>query len=341
MFVCASQSPQQKYIEKYSAIAVRQMYRSGVPASITLAQGIIESRSGQSPLAVEGNNHFGIKCYDWKGRTMKVDDDLKGECFRVYDNAEQSFDDHSDFLRYRQRYHFLFDLEITDYKAWANGLKKAGYATDPAYASKLIKVIEDYDLSRYDRMKTSDFAVMEGQILPSSDNKPKTVKVKKVRRSGGKAATAAAVSVPIADEVIPESPSNLEEAVKYEEKSGETVHFSLSRQVYEKNGVPFVLSEEGDSYASLAEANRLFLPEILRYNDLSITRPLEPGTVVYLQAKKNQSRKGLDKYIVEMEGEKLHDICQEYAVKEKSIMKLNGFDAGHVLRPGDTVYLRK
>ena len=119
------------------------MYRSGVPASITLAQGIIESRSGQSALAAEGNNHFGIKCHNsWKGRSMLVDDDSKGECFRVYDSAEESFRDHSDFLRYRDRYKFLFDFKTTDYKSWAYGLKQAGYATDPSYASKLIKCVE-------------------------------------------------------------------------------------------------------------------------------------------------------------------------------------------------------
>lgn len=339
--ISASQTPQQQYINRYAAVAVRQMYRSGVPASITLAQGIIESRSGQSPLAVEGNNHFGIKCYDWKGRTMKVDDDLKGECFRVYDTAEQSFDDHSDFLRYRQRYQFLFDYETTDYKAWANGLKKAGYATDPAYAGKLIRVIEEYGLSKYDTMKTSDFAsaaqeetVAMEQPLASSGKPVKKVRVKKVRK-------VASASSEVVEDVIPESPAVLEEATRYENKSSEMVHFSLERPVYEKNGVPFILSEEGDTYAIIAENNNLFLSEILKFNDLTITRPLEPGTAVYLQAKKNQSRKGLDKYIVENDGEDLRGICQQFAVKEKSIMKLNGFSAGHVLRPGDTIYLRK
>ena len=129
-------SPQQRYAEQWAATAVREMYRSGVPASITLAQGILESRSGQSALASEGNNHFGIKCHtDWKGKSMKMDDDSKGECFRVYDNADESFKDHSDFLRYRDRYKFLFDFDTKDYESWAYGLKKAGYATDPSYAS--------------------------------------------------------------------------------------------------------------------------------------------------------------------------------------------------------------
>ena len=155
-------TPQERYIARYASIAVNEMYRSGVPASITLAQGILESRSGQSALAAEGNNHFGIKCHNsWKGRTMLVDDDRKNECFRVYDSAEESFRDHSDFLRYRDRYKFLFDFKTTDYKSWAYGLKQAGYATDPSYASKLIQYVEDYNLSRFDRMTVSE-ALAEG-----------------------------------------------------------------------------------------------------------------------------------------------------------------------------------
>ena len=124
LFVSAADTPQQRYIDRWAATAVREMYRSGVPASITLAQGILESRSGLSALAVEGNNHFGIKCHkDWKGKTMRVDDDRRRECFRVYDTAEESFRDHSDFLRYWDRYKFLFDFNTKDYESWAYGLK--------------------------------------------------------------------------------------------------------------------------------------------------------------------------------------------------------------------------
>lgn len=144
--------PYTQYIEKYSQIAISEMQRTGVPASITLAQGLLESRAGQSPLATKGNNHFGIKCHnDWTGKTQYVDDEKKGECFRVYSSAEASFRAHSDFLRSRDRYKGLFELDTRDYKAWASGLKKAGYATDPAYADKLVKLIEDYRLDSYDR----------------------------------------------------------------------------------------------------------------------------------------------------------------------------------------------
>ena len=151
-------SPQEIYIEQFATLAVEEMYRSGVPASITLAQGLLESRYGLSELAVKGNNHFGIKCHNnWNGKKIYYDDDAKGECFRKYPSPEQSYRDHSDFLRYRDRYKFLFDYNTTDYKSWANGLKKAGYATDPSYASKLIRIIEDYRLYEYDD-KPASFA---------------------------------------------------------------------------------------------------------------------------------------------------------------------------------------
>ena len=147
----ADTTPQEQYIKDYRDIAVSEMQRTGVPASITLAQGIIESDSGRSTLARDANNHFGIKCHrDWKGRTVLHDDDARNECFRAYDSPLESFSDHSDFLRYHDRYKDLFELKPTDYKGWARSLKKAGYATDPDYASKLIKVIEQYKLYEFD-----------------------------------------------------------------------------------------------------------------------------------------------------------------------------------------------
>lgn len=149
--VFSQSSTTQNYVEQYSKWAVAEMKRTGIPASITLAQGILESGSGKSTLAVEANNHFGIKCHTgWEGKKTYMDDDAKGECFRHYDSAYESYIDHSNFLRGRDRYASLFQLETTDYKGWAHGLKKAGYATDPNYPNKLIKYIEDYQLHRYD-----------------------------------------------------------------------------------------------------------------------------------------------------------------------------------------------
>lgn len=140
------------YVNKYSALAVEQMREHKIPASITLAQGLLESGAGLSELARKSNNHFGIKCgSSWNGRTVRHDDDARQECFRAYRNPRDSYEDHSAFLKRGARYAFLFKLDITDYKGWARGLKKAGYATDPSYANRLITIIEDYDLYKYDR----------------------------------------------------------------------------------------------------------------------------------------------------------------------------------------------
>ena len=143
-----------QYIEKFSSTAQEEMNLYGIPASITLAQGILESGLGYGRLAIEGNNHFGIKCHsDWSGKRIYHDDDEKGECFRVYKNPATSYRDHSLFLTERGRYDFLFEIKIDNYKAWAKGLKKAGYATDPKYPEKLISLIERFDLARFDSKK--------------------------------------------------------------------------------------------------------------------------------------------------------------------------------------------
>ena len=143
----------EEYISRYMPIAIAHMERYGIPASITMAQGILESDCGNSLLSMKSNNHFGIKCHsDWRGGRVYHDDDLRGECFRKYKRVEDSYEDHSKFLK-RSRYESLFRLKITDYKGWARGLQKCGYATDRAYANKLIKVIEDYELYRYDSGK--------------------------------------------------------------------------------------------------------------------------------------------------------------------------------------------
>ena len=369
-------TPQQRYVNRYASLAVTEMYRSGVPASITLSQGLLESRYGLSALAAEGHNHFGIKCHnDWKGKTMAVDDDAKGECFRVYDADIESFRDHSDFLRYRDRYKFRFDFPVTDYKAWANGLKKAGYATDPAYPAKLIKLIEDYDLSRFDKAKPADFEPggkyadlgaeapsasvsdkdkpLDDRALFHKQTKPETKPANKETRAEKKARTKAerearkaakqhqkpAEAIP---EALPESPNALEEAeVAQEKELREEFHFQMGRKIYKQNGVPFLYAMEGEDYRTIAEENNIIYKQLLRYNDLGSEERLLPGTVVYLQAKKNQTRKGLDKYIVERDGESLRDICQRFGVKQKSIQKLNGFAPSHSLREGDTILLRK
>ena len=142
------------YIDEFKAVAIEEMNASGIPASITLAQGILESGSGNSDLAKYANNHFGIKCTsDWRGKNYYRDDDQKNDCFRVYKDARESFKDHSEFLK-RKRYSFLFQLDKNDYKSWAQGLKTAGYATNPKYPDMLISVIEKYKLDQYDQSET-------------------------------------------------------------------------------------------------------------------------------------------------------------------------------------------
>ena len=146
------------YIRNYASIAVNEMHLHKIPASITLAQGILESGNGKSDLASKSNNHFGIKCHTgWKGQKVYHDDDAKGECFRKYQYVETSYHDHSAFLTKRKRYAFLFNYRTRDYKKWAKGLKKAGYATDKKYPNKLIKIIEDYKLYEFDKVKKNDF----------------------------------------------------------------------------------------------------------------------------------------------------------------------------------------
>ena len=293
-----NKTPQEKYIEKYADLAVYEMYRSGVPASITLAQGMLESGNGQSALALQSNNHFGIKCHNWTGEKVYHDDDEKGECFRKYSDPSESYHDHSDFLRFRDRYKFLFEYEVTDYKSWAYGLKKAGYATDPSYPQKLVRLIEEYELYRYD--------------LECLENRKR-----------------------------PESPSSIERAKPLNREQYETFHFPLSRQMYSTNGVPFVYSAEGETYADIAARYNLFHKEILRYNDIKTDRPLYPGTVVYLQKKKRQAAKGLEKHIVETSDETLTEIAQRYAVRLSSLCRLNNLTEGHVLKEVEVIKLRK
>ncbi|MGN1220070.1 MAG: glucosaminidase domain-containing protein [Candidatus Cryptobacteroides sp.] len=343
--IAAPDSPQRKYIAQYADMAVSEMYRSGVPASITLAQGMLESRNGESPLAAKGNNHFGIKCHNtWEGGKMYYDDDRKGECFRKYKSADESFRDHSDFLRYRDRYKFLFDLKTTDYKGWAYGLKKAGYATDPAYPQKLIKLIEDYQLYKYDTM-SADAAVVvpdetSSEAASSAEKDKKTVEKKSSGEKKSSKHTKASKKRRKNVQTIPESPHQMEQAQPLDKEKQEVFRLQLTRKIYSQNGVPFIYSMEGETYESIAKQHNLFTKELLKFNDLSHSEPLAPGTVVYLQAKKKQTRSGLDKYVCEG-GENLRDIAQRYAVRLSSIVKLNSLDKNTPLREGDVLKLRK
>lgn len=296
----AGQDPYSDYIEKYAGLAVSEMQRTGVPASITLAQGLVESAAGESPLALHANNHFGIKCHsDWKGMKFYKDDDQVQECFRVYDTVEDSFRAHSDYLLERERYQGLFSLDPTDYRAWARGLRRAGYATDPRYADKLIRLIEEYDLVRFD--------------IPAQKEAP-----------------ALAQTQP-APELKLRDPSD----TLYRER----LSLSLSRPVYERNGVPYVFAIEGDTYASIAESQGLFLREILRFNDLKQEMPLSSGDVVYIARKQKNGEYG--SYEVRWDGETLWEISQFFAVQLKKLRQYNAFRGDGPLEEGDAILLRK
>ncbi len=299
----ASDTPQNEYIKKYAPIAVSEMHRSGVPASITLAQGMLESRYGLSSLAADGNNHFGIKCHrNWSGKTMRVNDDAPNECFRVYGNAEESFRDHSDFLRYQDRYKSLFELKPTDYKGWAKGLKKAGYATDPKYAEKLIKIIEDYHLDKYD---TGDVP----QETPIKIEKKAQVEVKNPMRKG---------------------------------QASESYSFRVERKVFKKNGILCVYAEPEDTYESIALEFNLFQKEILRFNDEGAARPLKIGEVVYLKGKKRHAPSGLPMYVADNKPMTLWEISQRFGIKMKFLLKWNpGLTADYKPVEGDVIYLKK
>lgn len=295
----------QEYIDKYKDAAIQYMKTHGIPASITLAQGCLESADGNSDLAVKANNHFGIKCHnDWKGPTYyKKGDDPGKSCYRKYRNASESFKDHSDFLRYGQRYAFLFDLEITDYKGWSHGLKKAGYATDPKYAQKLIKIIEDYRLYSFDR-ELSAKAEENRNILPPSPNE--IMKVMEL------------------------NPARTSLLYKY----------SRNRTIYQRNGVPYILAGDMDTYESLAEEYNLFTKELLRYNDLKDPVDLVPGTVVYLQRKKAKAQKHMEIHIA-VDGDTYYDIAQKYGVRLKQLFKYNDYRDGDILHTGDEIFLRR
>lgn len=296
----------EEYIQTYKDIAMQEMRDHKIPASITLAQGLLESGAGNSALAREAKNHFGIKCHKgWTGKTYHMDDDEKDECFRKYKNAEESFRDHSEFLCGRSRYAALFDLEITDYKGWARGLKAAGYATNPKYAQLLIDRIELYDLTKYDKIAL-------GQM--TDDNQ--------------------------LPDIAPED-ELLELAFSPTDRSAfELVDMTADKRfIYENNGVRFVYAKEGETPEQLAKEFGVKFKKFCEYNLLR--RPDEmvfhSGDVVYLARLKNKNWKA-KKYTV-AEGETLRDVALRFAVKPEKIMKKNGLQSAR-LQTGQVLWLR-
>jgi LysM repeat protein len=297
------------YISKYESLAIRQMNVSGIPASIIMAQACLESDNGNSSLAVEANNHFGIKCHTtWDGEVIYHDDDKQQECFRKYDTPEGSFFDHSDFLRYRNRYAFLFDLPSTDYQAWAHGLKKAGYATNPAYAELLIKIIEDNNLQELDKSTTD--VVKAGSKTLTAKN---TQNQGQVQKQGQK-----------------QKPQLVEV---------DTYIYEIHRRISKRNGVKYILARENETYAGIAKELGIKPVKLQKYND-AYDHPMAYGEVVYIQSKnrKNSSKKPI--HIVE-KGETMHSISQYYAVRLDKLYIYNGINSWQEPKIGDEIYLRK
>jgi|WetSurMetagenome_2_1015567.scaffolds.fasta_scaffold167716_2 LysM repeat protein len=297
----------ESYIETYKDLAMSEMKRTGVPASITLAQGMIESGLGRGSLAVEANNHFGIKCHDdWTGPTVRHNDDRRNECFRKYRKVEESFQDHSDFLRTERRYGSLFELEPTDYKAWARGLKKAGYATNPDYANMLIRKIEQYNLTDYDR----------GRIYSEKQDKEKPMVISK-----------------IADTV----PPVIDPSVKQLDIG--TTYRVLPARVKENNRIQYIIVKEKDTKKNLEAEFQLLPWELQRYNELKADFTLTPGQMLYLQPKRDKADAGNDYHVVR-NGETMYSISQVYGIKLNKLYLMNRMKAGEEPTAGQKLWLR-
>lgn len=290
----------QEYIAMYSDDAIKEMYRTGIPASIKLAQGILESGDGNSALARKANNHFGIKCHSsWRGKTYIQDDDRKNECFRSYDHPLESYRDHSEFLK-RPRYAFLFEYKTTDYKSWAKGLKKAGYATNPKYPQLLIKIIEENNLDRFDeKIKVKDLADIE--------------------------------------RVVVEAPKESKEE-KAQDKKKRSSYISSGYKIYKhENNIKYILPKAGSSLEEIAQQFNMGLWQLYKYNDYEKGDQYKDGSILYLQPKRSKAK--VEFHVVE-KGETLWEISQKYGVKLKKIYKRNDIRKGGSARVGQKLKLR-
>ena len=297
----------EEYIDRYKSIAVAHMERYGIPASITMAQGILESDCGNSRLSLMSNNHFGIKCKrNWTGEKVYHDDDAKGECFRSYPTVEASYQDHAEFLDSQPRYDSLFAYSPTDYKSWARGLKAAGYATAPDYAQRLCRIIEEAQLFLLDQP--------DGERLYAS-------------RSGRK------ITDPegwFTDQTSMERPADGSSAVD-PDNYRVTINAHNGYNVYATNGVHYVLAKEGDTFENIGKKFRISARNLRKFNDLKDKKaqPM-PHEVVYIERKKKRWE-GNDHTHTCRQGETAYAVGQSYAIRTRSIEKLNK------LRPGDTL----
>ena len=307
------------YIQQYKQLAIAEMQRTGVPASITLAQGILETGYGQSDLAINANNHFGIKCKsDWTGESVLHDDDKKGECFRKYPSVEDSYRDHSDFLKQRPNYASLFQIDPTDYKGWAYGLKKAGYATNPVYAEKLIKFIEDNKLQDYTLMALNGV---------EQTNAPTEIFAK-----------ATTPAVEMQDEIVfavsgklAATPSVIAaRASKKNEQYPKGTPFSI-------NNAKVLFVEAGTSLFAIAAVNNISFNKLLEFNDLSKADIVEKDQLIFLQKKQ---RKGSNDFHTVLENEDIYNISQAEGVQLSTLLDFNHLSKDSRLAVGQKIYLK-
>ena len=334
-----------RYIDQYKELAILKMYQYKIPASITLAQGVFESACGTSRLARDGKNHFGIKCHkEWTGDTVKIDDDALQECFRKYERVEDSYNDHSQFLISRPRYAGLFQLDVMDYKAWARGLKAAGYATNPKYADRLIDLIERFNIAQWDTLcqqraennwfTEENIAWAEAQVAAYQGTGYRiqdTGDKRQITEENTKPQEGASSNIgrqPTRTRVFT-AEANQYPKVKYP---------FTERTVYVNNRVYFVIASEGDSYDSIAQEVQDSEKNIRRYNDIE-NEQQQPmaGEVVYIGMK---AKAGKEKKHEVSAGETLRYIAQKYGVQLNSIFKYNNLNENSVIHPNDIILLK-
>lgn len=298
-----------EYINNFKDLAIAEMQRSGVPASITLAQGILETEAGKSDLVMRSNNHFGIKCKSsWTGDKVYHDDDAKGECFRKYPSAEDSYKDHSDYLAMTPRYQHLFKLDPTDYKAWAHGIRAAGYATNPKYAYILIKYIEQYNLNDYTLIAMGRLA------------------------DPGIAETATSTTASSYLETPTSGPAAEPRLVA--EKND--VKYPLGE--FRINDTRVVWAAPGTTLKDLAKKHALTVEWLQEFNDMPATQEsLVNGQLVFLQRKRKQGTKD---FRVVTEGDDLYTIAQEEGIRLESLLKYNQLSLEMRPAPGEKLYLK-
>ncbi|MDB5211930.1 MAG: Flagellum-specific peptidoglycan hydrolase FlgJ [Sediminibacterium sp.] len=354
-FVAQAQKEKgEAYIKAYKEIAIEEMLRTGVPASITLAQGILESQYGESDLVKGSNNHFGIKCKtEWTGPKIFHDDDEKGECFRVYATPEESYKDHSDFLKTRPNYAFLFKLDPTDYDGWAKGLKKAGYATNPAYPQKLLKVISDFNLQQYslEALARQNNPVIVPAI--TTEAVVSTVALKEELPKQTETIVNPPIEKPVEELQVKEQPvkeQTAKEQAPKEEKEPEVVNTvtdtpavvknkkqsNYPSGIFSINRTKVIYVAEGTSLLSLATQYDISFGKLIEFNELAAMEVLDADRLVFIERK--QKKGTADVHLVAM-GETMHDICQLEGIRLESLVEYNHLSKSAPLRTGDKIYL--